>query len=142
VRAVGAVGEFLAGFGSSGNWICRSGQGLGALGNGFVVPGGVWEGQTLIALSQVQRPGRSPKELLTRGISILSESSGSWESSGRGGGALGAGFVALGKVWEVWELDLSCLIRFWSSRRSGCLTNRVDRVGPPSAFLGRGSSTV
>ena len=52
-------------------------------------------------------------------------SSGSWtclwelwelsESSGRGLGGLGAGFVAPGGVWELWKLDLSCLAKFGSS---------------------------
>ena len=45
-------------------------------------------------------------------------------------GALGAGFVALGEVWELWELDLSCLARFGSSRRSVSLTTLSARVGP------------
>ena len=67
------------------------------------------EGQILTTLRLRVGP---LKKTLTRGISILWERSGSWESSGRGLGALRAGFVALGEVWELWELDLSCLARF------------------------------
>ena len=98
--------------GNSGSGMHCSGRGLGALGAGFVVPVKVWEGQTLANLSEPKNPGGSPKELLTRGISILGEFWELWESSGRGVGVLGAGFVALGEVWEPWELDLSCLSRF------------------------------
>ena len=65
------LGELWARCGSSGSWNRRSGRGLGALGAGFVVPGEVWEGQILTTLSQLKRPGGSPKEPLTRGISIL-----------------------------------------------------------------------
>ena len=32
-------------------------------------------------------------------------------------GVLGAGIVALGEVWELWELDSSCLARFGSSKK-------------------------
>ena len=78
----------------------------------------VWELQE-VRMSNGLRPclvhakglGGSPKEFLTRGISILGELWELWESSGRGVGALGAGFVALGEVWEPWEIDLSCLAR-------------------------------
>ena len=34
------------------------------------------------------------------------------------------------EVWELWGLDLSCLSRFGSSRRAGCLTALIDRVDP------------
>ena len=67
------LGELWARCGSSGSWNRRSGRGLGALGAGFVVPGEVWEGQTLTALSQLSSAGGSPKEPLTRGISTLGE---------------------------------------------------------------------
>ena len=100
---------------SFGGWICRACQGLGALGAGFVVPVEVWELQEvqfLTGLSGLSGAGGSPKETLTRGISILREFWELWESSGRGLGALGAGIVALGEVWGLWELDLSCLARF------------------------------
>ena len=72
-------------------------------------------------------------------------SSGSWTScSGPGLEDLGIGSVALGGVWELGELDLSCLSKFGSPRRSGILTASCEPKRPggsPKAFT-RGISTV
>ena len=49
------------------------------------------------------------------------------------------------EVWELWGLDLSCLSRFGSSRRAGCLTalSAVSRPGgSPKEPLTRGISTL
>ena len=82
------------------------------------MPGEVWELQEVRMFNGLKPPGGSPKELFTREISTGGELWELWKNSGRGVGILGAGLVALGKVWELWELDLSCLARFGSSRAS------------------------